>query len=109
MRIAAGDNPHRLRSESSFAALCGVSPVEASSGKLSAIAATEAASAGQRCAAPSRTHRPAMGQAHPRVPATARHRRSVQTRDHSLSRTLPNSGRIPNHPRCTRHARLTIL
>jgi transposase len=30
--IAAGDNPHRLRSESSFAALCGVSPVEASSG-----------------------------------------------------------------------------
>ncbi|MEV6235078.1 transposase [Saccharopolyspora shandongensis] len=31
--IAAGDNPHRLRSESSFAALCGVSPVEASSGK----------------------------------------------------------------------------
>ncbi|WP_010307605.1 transposase [Saccharopolyspora spinosa] len=31
--IAAGDNPHRLRSESSFAALCGVSPVEASAGK----------------------------------------------------------------------------
>lgn len=31
--IAAGDNPERLRSESSFAALCGVSPVEASSGK----------------------------------------------------------------------------
>jgi transposase len=31
--IAAGDNPHRLRSEASFAALCGVSPIEASSGK----------------------------------------------------------------------------
>jgi transposase len=31
--ITAGDNPHRLRSEGSFAALCGVSPVEASSGK----------------------------------------------------------------------------
>jgi transposase len=31
--IAAGDNPHRLRSEASFAALCGVSPLEASSGK----------------------------------------------------------------------------
>ncbi|MER6312463.1 transposase [Streptomyces sp. NPDC001581] len=31
--MAAGDNPERLRSESSFAALCGVSPVEASSGK----------------------------------------------------------------------------
>jgi transposase len=31
--IAAGDNPERLGSEASFAALCGVSPVEKSSGK----------------------------------------------------------------------------
>jgi len=31
--IAAGDNPERLDSEASFAALCGSSPVEASSGK----------------------------------------------------------------------------
>lgn len=31
--IAAGENPDRLRNESSFAALCGVSPVDASSGK----------------------------------------------------------------------------
>ncbi|MBQ0906758.1 IS110 family transposase [Micromonospora sp. U21] len=31
--IAAGDNPHRLTSEASYAALCGTSPVEASSGK----------------------------------------------------------------------------
>jgi transposase len=31
--IAAGDNPERLAGEASFAALCGVSPVEASSGK----------------------------------------------------------------------------
>jgi len=31
--IAAGDNPHRLRTEASFAALCGSSPVQASSGK----------------------------------------------------------------------------
>jgi transposase len=30
--IAAGDNPGRLRSEAAFAALCGSSPVEASSG-----------------------------------------------------------------------------
>ena len=29
----AGDNPARLRTEGSFAALCGVSPVDASSGK----------------------------------------------------------------------------
>ena len=31
--ITAGDNPQRLRSEAAFAALCGVSPVEASSGQ----------------------------------------------------------------------------
>jgi transposase len=31
--VAAGDNPQRLKSEASFAALCGVSPVDASSGK----------------------------------------------------------------------------
>lgn len=31
--VTAGDNPHRLRNEASFAALCGASPVEHSSGK----------------------------------------------------------------------------
>lgn len=31
--VAAGDNPGRLASEASFAALCGTSPVDASSGK----------------------------------------------------------------------------
>ncbi len=31
--IAAGDNPDRITDEASFAALCGVSPVEQSSGK----------------------------------------------------------------------------
>jgi len=30
---AAGDNPQRLKSEAAFAAMCGVSPIEASSGK----------------------------------------------------------------------------
>ena len=32
--IVVGDNPQRLRSEASFANLCGVSPIEASSGKV---------------------------------------------------------------------------
>ncbi|MCP4412025.1 MAG: IS110 family transposase [Gammaproteobacteria bacterium] len=32
--VTAGDNPERLKKESSFAALCGVSPIEASSGKV---------------------------------------------------------------------------
>ena len=32
--VVAGDNPERLRNEASFASVCGVSPVEASSGKV---------------------------------------------------------------------------
>ena len=32
--VAAGDNPHRLRSEAAFAHLCGVAPLLASSGKI---------------------------------------------------------------------------
>ena len=32
--VAAGDNPHRLRSEAAFAHLCGVAPIQASSGKV---------------------------------------------------------------------------
>ena len=32
--VTAGDNPHRLTSEASFAALCGTSPVQASSGQI---------------------------------------------------------------------------
>jgi transposase len=32
--VAAGDNPDRLRSEAAWARLCGVSPIEASSGKV---------------------------------------------------------------------------
>ncbi len=31
--VTAGDNPRRLRTDASFAALCGTSPVDASSGK----------------------------------------------------------------------------
>ena len=32
--IVAGDNPQRLKNETSFASLCGVAPIEASSGKI---------------------------------------------------------------------------
>jgi transposase len=32
--VAAGDNPHRLKSEAAFAHLCGVAPLPASSGKI---------------------------------------------------------------------------
>ena len=32
--VAAGDNPHRLRSEAAWAHMCGAAPIEASSGKV---------------------------------------------------------------------------
>lgn len=32
--VAAGDNPERIRSEAAWAKLCGVAPIEASSGKV---------------------------------------------------------------------------
>lgn len=35
MLVTAGDNPTRLRNEAALAALCGVSPLDASSGKMS--------------------------------------------------------------------------
>ena len=34
MLVTAGDNPQRLRSEAAWAHLCGVAPIEASSGKV---------------------------------------------------------------------------
>ena len=45
--IVAGDNPHRLASEGSFAALCGVSPVEASSARRAGTGSTAVATAKQ--------------------------------------------------------------
>ena len=35
--VAAGDNPERLRSEAAWAHLCGVAPIEASSGKVTRL------------------------------------------------------------------------
>jgi transposase len=35
--VAAGDNPERLRSEAAWAHLCGVAPIEASSGKITRL------------------------------------------------------------------------
>ncbi len=43
--VSAGDNPHRMGSEAAFAALCGASPVEASSGKVTRHRLTAAATA----------------------------------------------------------------
>jgi transposase len=43
--VAAGDNPERLKSEATFAKLCGVSPLDASSGKQGDTDSTDRAAA----------------------------------------------------------------
>jgi transposase len=43
--ITAGDNPDRMHSEASFAALCGLSPIEASSARPAGAGSTAAATA----------------------------------------------------------------
>jgi hypothetical protein len=41
--VAAGDNPERLRNEATFAHLCGVAPIDASTATKNATASTAAA------------------------------------------------------------------
>ncbi|MES4889487.1 IS110 family transposase [Streptomyces sp. NPDC096012] len=67
--ITMGDNPERLNTEASFAALCGVSPVEYSSGRRSTRRLNYGGDrqAGQRRPAPHRVHPPAPRPAHPGV------------------------------------------
>ncbi|MFI6932378.1 MULTISPECIES: transposase [Streptomyces] len=67
--ITAGDNPERLGSEASFAALCGVSPVEKSSGKSTTPSAqSRRRQAGQRRTAPHRGHAHETRRAYPPLP-----------------------------------------
>lgn len=62
--LTAADNPERLRSEEGFAALCGVSPVPASSARRCAIASIGVAieQPTLRCtSSPSAAHKPTQG------------------------------------------------
>lgn len=64
--ITAGDNPERLSSEASFAALCGASPVEKVLWQVPAPSAQQGRGpAGQRRAASHRRHPHAPGRTHP--------------------------------------------
>jgi transposase len=83
--VTAGDNPERLHSEASFAALCGVSPIEASSGKtrrrrLNRGGDRRANTALYRIALTRAPRRPT----HPRLPRPTRHRRQNPPRSHPL-------------------------
>ncbi len=74
--ITAGDNPHRLHSESAFAALCGASPIPASSGQ---------------------THRYRLNRGGDRQANAALHRITlVRLVRHEETRTYMSAHRTPN-------------
>ena len=95
--VAAGDNPQRLRSEAGFANLCGVSPLDASSGKQQRHRLNRG---GDRQANSARSG----GVAHdphdlrPRYQGLHRQtnrRRAQQTRGHALPQALRCPGALP--------------
>ena len=88
--LTAGDNPERLRSEASFASLCGVSPVPASSGKT----VRHRLNRGGDRAANSALHIIAIGTPTDRpenqgLCYSSDSRRAFQTRRHSSLEALP--------------------
>src|ERR1700734_2404588 len=95
--LTAGDNPERLRSEASFASLCGVSPVPASSGKT----VRHRINRGGDRAANSALHIIAIGRlrrsANQGLCCSSDRRRPFQTRRHSSVEALPRERSLHAH------------
>jgi transposase len=93
--IVAGDNLERLGSEASFASLCGVSPIEASSGKV----VRHCLNRGGNREANRALHLICMVRmpepTHQRVRVPAHRRRQEQAGNHALPQTLHSPGGIP--------------
>ncbi|WP_228396569.1 IS110 family transposase [Streptomyces sp. RB17] len=100
--ITAGANPERLRTQASFAALCGAAPVPASSGKTN----RHRLSRGGDRAANAALYRIALTRdgprpTHTRVRRPADRRRSHQDRDHPAAQARHRPRGLPaaDHPR----------
>jgi len=111
--LAAGDNPERLTSEASFAALCGVSPIEASSGKTRRRRLNRGGNRQGQLRALHDHHRPpALGQTNPALHPTPRRRRKDPPRGHPLPQALHLPRDLPRHhprQRPTRTGQLSCL
>ncbi|MFE3905741.1 hypothetical protein ACFXPY_37130 [Streptomyces sp. NPDC059153] len=92
-----GDNPERLGSEASFAALYGVSPVELL-GHPAIPSPQPRRTAGKRRPAPDRADPPALRPVHPGVLRTPHQARQDPTRNRPVPQTLRRPrGVSPGH------------
>ena len=96
--LTAGDNPERLRSEASFASLCGVSPVPASSGKTVRHRLNRGGDRAAKQRATYHRHRtPTDRPENQGLCYSSDSRRAFQTRRHSSLEALPRPRGLHAH------------
>ena len=95
---AAGDNPDRLRSSASFAALCGVSPIDASSGRQQHHRLNRYGDRHANWALHVDHHQPApLAPADPGLHGPTTRRRTHPQDDHPLPQTTRRPRGLPRH------------
>jgi transposase len=96
--LTAGDNPERLRSEASFASLCGVSPVPASSGKTVRHRLNRGGDPRRQQRIAHHRHRTLTNRPeNERLCCSPDSRRAFQTRRHSSVEALPRERSLHAH------------
>ena len=96
--VAAGDNPGRMKSERSFAALCGSSPVQASSGQTVRHRLNRGGNRKANNALwPMRYHPDTERCPHPSLCSQTRNRRQEPQRDHPLPQAAHRPRNLPAH------------
>jgi transposase len=93
--VAAGDNPGRLRHEGTFAHLCGWSPIEASSGKLTRHRLNRGGDRQEPRPLAHRLDPHGLRPRHPRLRRATDQGRQVQARDHPVPQALRRPGALP--------------
>ena len=94
--IAAGDNPARMKSERSFAALCGASPVQASSGRTVRHRLNRGGNRQANSALwPMRYHPDTYRRCHQRICCQTPSRRKEPPRDHPMPQTAHRPTNLP--------------
>ena len=94
--VAAGDNPGRMRTEASFAALCGASPVQASSGQTIRHRLNRGGNRqANNALRPMRHHPDAHRRCHQKICDQTPNRRQKPKRDHPLPQTAHRPTDLP--------------